>query len=123
TVGTRAARAIIEALITHWASSRLRPKAVIICGNATLTVALFITTRKALSVTVAATHHLYEARSGAIIGPARRVVTGGTGSTAVACLDVVEPWDATLEPRWRLGASPHYEQHHDQPIVSGHSVV
>jgi hypothetical protein len=68
----------------HWASSRLRLKAVIIWGNATLTVALFITTRKALSVTVAATHHLYDARSGAIIGPARRAVRGGTGSKAVA---------------------------------------
>src|SRR5215510_12116261 len=109
--------------MTHWASSRPRLKAVIICGNATLTVALFITTRKALSVTVAATHHLYDARSGAIIGPARRVVMGGAVSNAVACLDVVEPWDATLGPRWCLGARPQYEQHHDWPIVSGHGVV
>jgi hypothetical protein len=42
------------------------PKVVIMGGKATFIAEPLTTTRKALSITVAVTHHLYDARSGAI---------------------------------------------------------
>jgi hypothetical protein len=51
----------------HWAWSKLRLKVVMIGGRATFIAAPLTTTRKALSITVPVTHHLYDALSGVII--------------------------------------------------------
>src|SRR5262249_29151151 len=81
TVGMSTAPAIMYAVRIHWASSKLRPKVVMMGGRATFIADPLTTTRKALSITVAVTHHLYAALSGAIDrlrhGVATEVDAGG----------------------------------------------
>src|SRR5262245_60780486 len=60
------------------------PKVVMMGGRATFIAEPLTTTRKALSITVAVTHHLYDALSGAIDRPRRGARTGvDTGDAAV----------------------------------------
>jgi hypothetical protein len=62
----------------------LRPKVVMMGGRATFIAEPLTTTRKALSITVAVTHHLYDALSGAIVRLRRGAGTGvDAGDAAV----------------------------------------
>ena len=76
TVGMKTAPAIMYAVRIHCAWSKLRPKVVIIGGRATFIAEPLTTTRKALSITVAVTHHLYDALSGVIVRLRRGAGTG-----------------------------------------------
>src|SRR5262249_1477560 len=84
TVGMSTAPAIMYAVRIHCAWSKLRPKVVMMGGRATFIAEPLTTTRKALSMTVAVTHHLYDALSGAIARLRSGAWTGvGTGDAAV----------------------------------------
>src|SRR4029077_6700493 len=76
TVGMSTAPAIMYAVRIHCALSKLRPKVVMIGGRATFIAEPLTTTRKALSMTVAVTHHLYDALSGVIDRLRRDAGTG-----------------------------------------------
>src|SRR5207249_11698388 len=84
TVGMKTAPAIMYAVRIHCAWSKLRPKVVMIGGRATFMAEPLTTTRKALSITVAVTHHLYDTLSGAIDRLRRGAETGiDAGAAAV----------------------------------------
>src|SRR5439155_8791356 len=74
----------------HCAWSKLRPKVVMMGGRATFIAEPLTTTRKALSITVAVTHHLYDALSGAIDRLRRGAETGGDAGEAAV-------WSAVRE--------------------------
>src|SRR5215510_1522247 len=78
------APAIIYAVRIHCAWSKLRPKVVMMGGRATFIAEPLTTTRKALSITVAVTHHLYDALSGVIDRLRRGAGTGVAAGGAEA---------------------------------------
>src|SRR5687768_12832491 len=93
----------------HCAWSRLRPKAVIIGGRATFIVAPLTTTMKPLSITVAASHHLYEALSGVIARPLRHLAQAPcAGGAAWAGVRAGKRWDPSLRGRDATRDSPRY---------------
>src|SRR5215510_6840394 len=67
TVGMSTAPAIMYAVRIHCAWSKFMPKVVIMGGKATFMAEPLTTTRKALSITAAVTHHLYDALAGVIV--------------------------------------------------------